>query len=334
VADSTTIAAPRAGGVAWPRPGAVAPGLTAGVVWAAATVMTLAWDNHNPLLGYTATVAWGLAAIALAILGATLAGVAYRPVGDWIRWAAPWLVVAGLLAASWEALTAKTGALAPPYWAPPQTFVANFREDHALLLSCLWHSLRLLAVGYTIGAAAGFLLGVAMGWSRRVNYWVHPILRTIGPIPPAALIPILFVVLPTITSASILLVAMSAWFPVTMLTWSGVSVVSRSYYDVARTLGARPRFLIWRVAVPASLPSVFVGLFMGLGMTFVTLVVAEMLGAKNGLGWYIQWQQRWSAYPKMYTAIVLMIVLFSGLITLLFRVRNRALAWQKELVRW
>jgi NitT/TauT family transport system permease protein len=64
------------------------------------------------------------------------------------------------------------------------------------------------------------------------------------------------------------------------------------------------------------------------------LVVAEMLGAKNGLGWYIQWQQRWSAYPKMYTAILVMIVVFSGLITLLFRVRGRVLSWQKELVRW
>jgi NitT/TauT family transport system permease protein len=279
-------------------------------------------------------VAWGLGAIAAAILAATLAGVQYRAVGDWIRWAAPWLVVTGLLATAWELLTAKTGTLAPPYWAPPQMFVANFVDDHALLLDCLWHSVRLLAIGYTIGATAGFLLGVAMGWSRRVNYWMHPILRTIGPIPPAALIPILFVVLPSITTASVLLVAMAAWFPVTMLTWSGVSVVPRAYYDVARTLGARPRFLVWRVAVPSALPSVFVGLFMGLGMTFVTLVVAEMLGAKNGLGWYIQWQQRWSAYPKMYTAILLMIVLFSGLITLLFRVRNRTLAWQKELVRW
>jgi NitT/TauT family transport system permease protein len=309
-------------------------GAAGALVWAAAAAITRWWPNHNVLLAYTGTVVAITTGVAAAIVLATVAGLRVRAVGDWIRWAGPWLVVSGIWVAAWQVLTAKTGQLAPPYWAPPQAFVNTFHEDGSLLLDSTWHSLRLLFTGYAIGATLGFLMGVAMGWSQRVNYWLHPILRTIGPIPPAALVPIFFVVLPSITSASILLVAMAAWFPVTMLTYSGVSVVSRSYYDVALTLGARPRFLIWRVAVPAALPSVFVGLFMGLGMTFITLVVAEMLGAKNGLGWYIQWQQRWSAYPKMYTAILVMIVLFSGLITLLFRTRGRVLSWQKELVRW
>jgi NitT/TauT family transport system permease protein len=317
-----------------PSPWRVAWGAAATATWLAAAAVTQWWPNHNVLLGYTRTVMLITVGVAAAIALATLAGTRVRAVGDWIRWAGPWLVVSGIWIAGWQLLTAKTGTLAPPYWAPPQAFVSTFHEDGSLLADSTWHSLRLLAIGYSIGASLGFLMGVAMGWSQRVNYWLHPILRTIGPIPPAALVPIFFVVLPSITSASILLVAMAAWFPVTMLTYSGVSVVSRSYYDVALTLGARPRFLVWRVAVPAALPSVFVGLFMGLGMTFITLVVAEMLGAKNGLGWYIQWQQRWSAYPKMYTAILVMIVLFSSLITLLFRARGKVLSWQKELVRW
>ncbi len=313
---------------------AVAWGAAATAVWLAAAAVTQWWPNHNPLQAWTGTIVAITVAVALAIALATAAGAVVRPVGAWIRWAGPWLVVTGIWAGAWQLLTAKTGTLAPPYWAAPQAFVNTFHEDGSLLLDSTWHSLRLLAVGYTIGASLGFLMGVAMGWSRRVNYWLHPILRTIGPIPPAALVPIFFVILPSISSASVLLVAMAAWFPVTMLTYSGVSVVSRAYYDVALTLGARPRFLVWRVAVPAALPSVFVGLFMGLGMTFITLVIAEMLGAKNGLGWYIQWQQRWSAYPKMYTAILIMIVVFSGLITLLFRTRGKVLSWQKELVRW
>jgi NitT/TauT family transport system permease protein len=309
-------------------------GAGAAAVWTAAAALTQWWPNHNVLLAYTGTVVAITAAVAAGVALATAAGARVRPVADWIAWAGPWLVVSGVWIAAWQVLTAKTGRLAPPYWAPPQAFVSTWHEDGSLLLDSTWHSLRLLATGYAIGATLGFLMGVAMGWSQRVNYWLHPILRTLGPIPPAALVPIFFVILPTITSASILLVAMAAWFPVTMLTYSGVSVVSRAYYDVALTLGARPRFLVWRVAVPAALPSVFVGLFMGLGMTFITLVIAEMLGAKNGLGWYIQWQQRWSAYPKMYTAILVMVVVFSGLITLLFRTRGRVLSWQKELVRW
>jgi NitT/TauT family transport system permease protein len=82
------------------------------------------------------------------------------------------------------------------------------------------------------------------------------------------------------------------------------------------------------------MPHVFVGLFMGLGTSFAVLVVAEMLGVKAGFGYYLQWAQGWAAYANMYAALIIMALLFSGLISLLFGVRNRLLAWQKGLVRW
>jgi NitT/TauT family transport system permease protein len=73
---------------------------------------------------------------------------------------------------------------------------------------------------------------------------------------------------------------------------------------------------------------------MGLGSAFAVLVVAEMLGVKAGLGWYLQWAQGWAAYDNMYAALALMALMCSSLVTLLFFVRDRTLAWQKELVRW
>jgi len=113
-----------------------------------------------------------------------------------------------------------------------------------------------------------------------------------------------------------------------------VASVSNAYYDVARTLGAKPSFLVLKVAIPAALPHVFVGLFMGLGSSFAVLVVAEMIGVKAGLGWYLQWAQGWAAYSNMYAALVVMALMCSGLITLLFRLRDRLLSWQKGLLRW
>ncbi len=65
---------------------------------------------------------------------------------------------------------------------------------------------------------------------------------------------------------------------------------------------------------------------MGLGNSFAVLVVAEMLGVKAGLGWYLQWAQGWAAYANMYAALLLMAFLCSGLITLLFRLRDRLLS--------
>lgn len=110
--------------------------------------------------------------------------------------------------------------------------------------------------------------------------------------------------------------------------------MNSAYYDIARTLGASNRFLVLKVAIPAAMPHVFVGLFMGLAGSFAVLVVAEMMGVKAGLGWYLQWAQGWGAYGNMYAALALLALLCSGLVTLLFHVRDRLLAWQKGLLRW
>ncbi|GGF44569.1 hypothetical protein GCM10011611_58750 [Aliidongia dinghuensis] len=236
--------------------------------------------------------------------------------------------------ALWEIATAKLELLPRPFFAPPQAFLEVYLDDWPRLGDSVVHSLILLTSGYLIGAVAGFVTGVAIGWSRVVGYWVHPVLRLVGPLPATAWLPLAFFVFPTSWSASTFLIALATAFPVTVLTWSGIAGVNSAYYDIARTLGAGERFLVLRVAIPAALPHVFVGLFMGLGASFSVLVVAEMLGVKSGLGWYLQWAQGWAAYANMYAALLVMALMCSGLVTLLFRVRDRALAWQKGLLRW
>jgi NitT/TauT family transport system permease protein len=247
---------------------------------------------------------------------------------------APWLVVLALWLAVWEVTTAKLDLLPLPFFPSPQAFVEVYTDDWRKLGDSLLASLWLLLRGFVIGAAFGFTVGVALGWSRRVGYWIHPVMRLVGPLPATAWLPLAFFIFPTSGSASTFLIALATAFPVTVLTWSGVAGVQAAYYDVARTLGAGPRFLILKVAIPAALPHVFVGLFMGLGSSFAVLVVAEMLGVKSGLGWYLQWAQGWAAYANMYGALLVMALMCSTLITVLFKLRDRLLAWQKGLVKW
>lgn len=221
-----------------------------------------------------------------------------------------------------------------PFFPAPQAILGVLVEDWPRLGAGVLASLKLLAGGYLIGGIAGFTVGVAIGWSRPVAYWIHPVLRFIGPLPATAWLPLAFFIFPSSLSASTFLIALATGFPVAVLTWSGVAGVSNAYYDVARTLGASRQFLVLKVAIPAAMPHVFVGLFMGMGNAFAVLVVAEMLGVKAGLGWYLQWAQGWAAYANMYAALLIMALVCSGLITLLFRVRDRFLSWQKGLVRW
>jgi NitT/TauT family transport system permease protein len=161
-----------------------------------------------------------------------------------------------------------------------------------------------------------------------------PLLKVIGPIPATAWVPLAMVLSPSGAASAVGLVALAVWFPVTMLTISGIANTSASYLDVARTLGAGQKYLIFRVAVPAAMPSIFIGLFMGLGTSFLTLIVAETVGVKSGLGWYVSWAQGWAEYGKVYAALVIMAAFFSTIMTVLFKVRDRVLVWQKGIIKW
>ncbi len=245
------------------------------------------------------------------------------------------LFTAGLLLLClWEIITAGFRWLPLPYFPSPAGVFQSMITDRALLFDSTWHSLALLLGGYSLGAIAGLISGVCIGWSGTARYWGMPLLKVVGPVPATAWIPFAMVVFPSSTISAGALIGLAVWFPVTMLTASGISNTRASYLDVARTLGANERYLIFRVAIPAALPSIFIGLFMGLGASFLTLVVAESVGVKSGLGWYVSWAQGWAEYGKVFAALVIMAAFFSTIMTLLFKVRDRLLVWQKGMIRW
>jgi NitT/TauT family transport system permease protein len=253
---------------------------------------------------------------------------------EWMRSAHPLIAVAILLLAGWELATAGLHWLPMPYFPGPAAVLASMISDRAILFDCTWHSLLLLVCGYALGVASGLFSGVCIGWFPQARYWGMPMLKIIGPIPATAWIPLAMVLSPSAMFSAVALIALAVWFPVTMLTLSGVSNTPASYLDVARTLGAGRVYLIFRVAIPAALPNIFIGLFMGLGASFLTLVVAETVGVKAGLGWYVSWAQGWAEYGKVYAALVIMAAFFSTIMTILFWVRDRVLVWQKGVIKW
>jgi len=306
-------------------------GALASIIWLITAGLTMQWPDAGDA-GPTAILACGMTVIGLGLLIGSVANI-YVDLSGLSR-IGPWAIAVALLLACWELITAKLDLLPRPFFVSPQSLIQVYLDDWQRLADCTLHSLVLLVTGYAYGAVCGFVSGVAIGWWRSVSYWMHPLLRFVGPVPATAWLPLAFFVFPSSWSAAVFLIALATGFPVTVLTWSGVASVSAAYYDVARTLGARPTFLILRVAIPAALPSVFVGLFMGLGASFSVLVVAEMMGVKAGLGWYVTWAQGWAAYSNMYAALLLMALMCSSVITLLFRLRDNLLGWQKGLLRW
>ncbi len=267
-------------------------------------------------------------------IGAGIVQRMWPALRQWMRNMSPILAVAVLLLAIWEVITSGLRLLPLPYFPSPAGVLQSMISDRALLFDSTWHSLILLASGYALGVAAGLVSGICIGWSSPIRYWGMPVLKVVGPIPATAWIPLAMVVSPSAIFSAAGLIALAVWFPVTMLTASGISNTRASYLDVARTLGASRSYLIFRVAVPAAIPNIFIGLFMGLGASFLTLVVAETVGVKSGLGWYLSWAQGWAEYGKVYGALVIMAAFFSTIMTVLFKVRDRVLVWQKGVIKW
>lgn len=306
-------------------------GLLAAGTWFVAAAITwllpdvIVWGDTEAFALFAAVGA------AIFLLLAFIVPYASEPDGT-LPYYGPWLIVIGLWFAVWELTTAKLGWLPKPFFSPPQGLLHVYLTDWERLLICIAYTGRLWTLGFASGVITGFVAGVALGWSRRFAYWGMPILKLIGPVPASAWIPCTFFIFPTTFQASIFLVALASGIPVAILTAAGVGQVNRSLYDVARTLGADNRYLIFKVAIPASLPNVFVGLFMGLYYSFAVLVVAEMLGAKYGLGWYLQFNTAYSAYANVYAALVIMALICAGLVRLLFIIRERLLGWQKGII--
>ncbi len=272
------------------------------------------------------------------VFGFGLIGLCVQPfwagLRRWLQEMNPIFAAALALLTLLEVATAGLRWLPMPYFPSPAGILQSLVNDRAMILDSTWHSLILLLGGYLLGVIVGVVTGVCIGWFGAARYWGMPVLKVVGPIPATAWIPLAMVVSPNATFSAIGLIALAVWFPVTMLTASGISNTRASYLDVARTLGASRAFLIFRVAIPAAMPNIFIGLFMGLGASFLTLVVAETVGVKSGLGWYVQWAQGWAEYGKVYGALVVMSAFFSTIMTLLFKVRDRVLVWQKGTIKW
>ena len=158
--------------------------------------------------------------------------------------------------------------------------------------------------------------------------------KVIGPIPTTAWIPLALSTFPTTHSANVFLIAFAVWFPVTLMTSSGIQSVNNVNFEVSRTLGASTIYQIIHVAIPAAMPSIFLGVFYGTVSSFATLMAVEMNGNSSGIGWYINWQKSVMMYDGVYAGLIIIAAICSLSLTLLFKIRDKVLVWQKGVIKW
>lgn len=246
----------------------------------------------------------------------------------------PFLLGASGLVIVLNLITAKFALLPVIFFPSYNNILAVFMEQTALLIKCIWYSFRLLLLGEFWGILAGFITGIFLGFSKKVYYWINPYIKLIGPIPATAWIPLVLTTFPTPFGASVFIIALAVWFPVQLMTSSGIQNTSKVYFEVGKTLGARTFFQVFKIAVPAALPNIFQGVFNGICSAFIALMTAEMFGAKYGIGWYISYQKAMMMYSGVYAGLIMIAVFCTVIISSLFKVRKRVLGWQKGLIKW
>ncbi|HEX8884658.1 MAG TPA: ABC transporter permease, partial [Noviherbaspirillum sp.] len=190
-------------------------GLLAAVAWTGFGLATWLWPNRAAgFSDWAYTAQLGIASLAVAVLLAAIALVGSCPAQNRkllasLHAAGPWLIAIPLVLLAWEILTAKLAMLPMPFFAPPQALIEVYADDWPRLADSVVNTLKLLGLGVAYGAVAGFLVGVSIGWSRRIGYWVHPVLRVLGPVPSTALLPLTFFFFPSSYSAAVFLIALA-----------------------------------------------------------------------------------------------------------------------------
>lgn len=252
---------------------------------------------------------------------------------DRVRYRAPLYSALFLLLAAYDYLTLKTGILTQPF-VPAMNYVLNIAwEDRGYLIESTLHTLRLLFLGYFAGVSLGLLTGITCGYSKRVRYWIDPVIKFLGPIPTSTWIPIIMVIASSLFGGAVFIIAMGSWFAVTVASMTGISNVDRDLFEAARTLGANGRQLVFRIAIPHAMPSILQGCTQAMSSACTAIMVAEMMGVEAGLGWYMTWAKSWASYDKMFAALFVICIIFTVVTKILDRIKRHVLRWQNGVVK-
>jgi ABC-type nitrate/sulfonate/bicarbonate transport system permease component len=167
----------------------------------------------------------------------------------------------------------------------------------------------LLAMGYLLACAAGVLLGIAMGYNRRIYALLEPTLELVRPIPKPALLPPLILLFGLGAPMKVAIIFLGAVFPVLINTVQGARAVDPVLIDVARTFRCGVVKIVFRVVLPASLPMILAGMRVSLGLGLVLVILAEMLTGSHGLGAQLVDAQRAFRVHEMYAWTVVLAML-------------------------
>ncbi|WNI26557.1 ABC transporter permease [Streptomyces sp. ITFR-16] len=190
-------------------------------------------------------------------------------------------------------------------------------------------SLRRVLTGFALGTVVAVPVGFLMGWYPVARGLLEPYVQFFRTIPPLAMIPLAVVLLGIGEVPKVFVIFLAAFLSAVVAAFQGVVGVDRTLIDAARVLGARDGTIFLRVVVPAAAPFILVGMRIGLGSAWGTLVAAELIAAQEGLGFRMQKAQLYYDLPTIFVGLITIGVLGLLMDRLLLLAERRLTHWQE-----
>lgn len=193
----------------------------------------------------------------------------------------------------------------------------------------VYYSLYRVVVGFCTASVIAIPLGLMMGWNSIVRDMTMPGFELFRSVPPVAWVPLSIIIFANMEYSIIFITFTGAFFVVALNAKLGAESIDQSLFRAAWCLGANPRQIFRHILLPGALPSIFMGLALGMGIAWQTVVAAEMIAGQYGLG-YLAWESySLIRFPEVILAMISIGILGYGCSSILRMFANKYLAWRK-----
>src|SRR3954454_17522026 len=228
----------------------------------------------------------------------------------------PPLIVLALLMLFWELVCRRAGSTLPP---PSRVFkdtweliIDPFFDRGGIDKGLFWHlsgSLQRVALGYTLASIAGVALGTLVGQSLWAMRGLDPIFQVLRTVPPLAWLPLSLAAFRNGQPSAIFVIFITAIWPIIINTAVGIRNIPQDYRNVAQVLRLNHLEFFWKIMVPSAAPYIFTGLRIGIGLSWLAIVAAEMLIGGVGIGFFI-----WDAWNSSHISEIILALVYVGVI--------------------
>jgi ABC-type nitrate/sulfonate/bicarbonate transport system permease component len=235
------------------------------------------------------------------------------------------LLPAGLVTLWWFTSADSTSLFYPPLAEVIESFRGEWLFER--VGSDLLPSLGRLGLGYFFAVLGGIVGGLALGLSERLRLACHPVIEFLRAVPPPLLLPFAIVTLDIGTTSKVFVIALGSVWPVLLNTIDGVRATDTQVIDMARSYGLSARQRTWRVVLPAASPQIVAGMRTALSIAVILMVISEMIGASNGLGYTVLEAQRSFDSAAMFAGIIVIGIVGVVLNVAFLFVEHRIMRW-------